>query len=539
MAHLNLIASCWIPALRQDGSRQKIRPADLVDRFSTNPVVDIVWPRADLRVATFEFLIGLLSTACPPDDIGAWRRWRDAPPSPDALAEIFAPFESAFDFDGAGPRFLQEFGELEAEASPVSALLIEQPGANTIKNNSDLFIKRGKVEVLGRSTAAVALYALQSFAPSGGAGHRTGLRGGGPLTTLAHSAHNSSLWDFLWLNTVAPPAPDETEDPREKLEKVFPWLAPTRVSDKSGRATTPRDMHPTQCFWGMPRRIQLDFEDNINRLPCAITGEVEEVIVRSYRTRPYGVNYQNALHVLSPYYQVKKGAEWLPVHPQPGGLAYRHWLGFVSDGELRKAAICVTTATRRLRASREPTKLRLYGYDMDNMKARGLIEAERPLFIVAPEIETQFHGLIERLIEGAREVVSLMAGAIRDARHGGAGEELSLAREEFYAETEAAFFSTVEQALGDVEKAPEQDFAAFRKKWLDDVLAPQAKKIFDQKISLLALAEASEIKGLERAIKARRMLGIALAGHGKSGTKLMTALALGAPVKKARKGGAK
>ena len=100
------------------------------------------------------------------------------------LAERFAQVRDAFVLDGAGPRFMQDREELVGGVVPISGLLIDSPGANTIKNNVDLFVKRGRVTTLSRAAAAMSLFALQTFAPSGGAGHRTSLRGGGPLTTL-------------------------------------------------------------------------------------------------------------------------------------------------------------------------------------------------------------------------------------------------------------------------------------------------------------------------------------------------------------------
>ncbi|MGG2362666.1 type I-E CRISPR-associated protein Cse1/CasA, partial [Salmonella enterica] len=77
-------------------------------------------------------------------------------------------------------------------------LLIESPGANTLKKNLDHFVRRGRVEVLAPAAAAMALFTLQTFAPSGGAGHRTSLRGGGPLTTLVRPGTVAGLSDALW-----------------------------------------------------------------------------------------------------------------------------------------------------------------------------------------------------------------------------------------------------------------------------------------------------------------------------------------------------
>src|SRR5699024_10547476 len=100
--------------------------------------------------------------------------------------------------------FMQDLDPLEeARIAPVSGLLIDAPGANGIKNNTDFFVKRGQAQQLCADCAALALYTIQANGPAGGAGFRTGLRGGGPLTTLIlPDEANSSLWHKLWLNVV-------------------------------------------------------------------------------------------------------------------------------------------------------------------------------------------------------------------------------------------------------------------------------------------------------------------------------------------------
>jgi CRISPR system Cascade subunit CasA len=534
---LNLIRDAWIPVRRQSGAREKMRPADLAHAFADDPIVDIAWPRADFRAAALEFLIGLLATACRPSGDSAWRRWQKTPPKPEELAARFALFETAFNFDGPGPRFLQDGGDMGDELSPISGLLIEQPGANTQKNNADLFVKRGRVEILGRSTAAMALYTLQTFAPAGGAGHRTGLRGGGPLTTLAYSPATPTLWNFLWLNVTSVFDPLDDEAPEDRLQDVFPWLAPTRVSDKTGAATVLEQIHPAQCFWAMPRRIALDLEPNIDKLPCDLTGEVEDVIVRRYRTRPYGVNYQSIPHPLTPAYKTKE--EWLPVHPQPGGIAYRHWCGLVLDGKTARPAACITAAERRLQVTQDRATLRLYGYDMDNMKARGFVETEMPLLFPPPEAEEPFRILVENLVEGAKAAASLTIGAIKMARGKEGGGGLDLVREKFFAETQSAFFATIEQGLSVLAADPDALCHDVKKAWLDAALAPLVRQTFDLEAPLMALADSGDLAALETAVNARRMLEIALAGYGKGGGELFKALGLPVPAQKPKKGGSK
>jgi CRISPR type I-E-associated protein CasA/Cse1 len=83
------------------------------------------------------------------------------------LATAFDPFADAFVLDGEGPRFLQDFDALDGEVLPVESLFIEAPGANTIKLNKDLFVKRGQSRMVSRAATAMAVYTLQQFAPSG------------------------------------------------------------------------------------------------------------------------------------------------------------------------------------------------------------------------------------------------------------------------------------------------------------------------------------------------------------------------------------
>ena len=127
-----------------------------------------------------EFLAGLFATACPPADNNAWLDWWEVAPDAAALEAAFARYAHAFSLDGPGPRFMQDVEDLVSEAEPVERLLIEAPGASTTGRNTDIMVRRNQFTALGRPAAAMALYTFQSWAPAGGAGNRTGLRGGGP-----------------------------------------------------------------------------------------------------------------------------------------------------------------------------------------------------------------------------------------------------------------------------------------------------------------------------------------------------------------------
>ena len=258
---MNLISDAWIPIRRKSGEEERIAPWEVTTRYSDDPIVALAAPRPDFNGALIQFLIGLLQTTCAPDSPRAWREWLRNPPAPEELRAKFQPVAYAFELDGEGPRFMQDAKlKLEGvkEATPIGALLIDVPGENTIQRNTDHFIKRGGVEKLCSTCTATALFTLQTNAPAGGQGHRTGLRGGGPLTTLIMG---DTLWQTAWLNVLESAAflahsgdPGKTEPSHH-----FPWLAPTRTSEKGSTTekTTPLDVHPDQHFWAMPRRIWL------------------------------------------------------------------------------------------------------------------------------------------------------------------------------------------------------------------------------------------------------------------------------------------
>lgn len=542
---LNLLLDPWLPVRRASGARDLARVVDIA-AGGPDPIVAFDWPRPDFEIASYEFVIGLLSTLLPPASHRDWRRWWNAPPNPEELGERFAPFAHAFVFDGNGPQFLQDFEDLGDEASPVAGLLIEQPGANTEKNNTDLFQKRGRVRVLARSSAAMALFTLQAFAPTGGAGHRTGLRGGGPLTTLIVPPDDEarSLWRQIWTNVPSKLARSDREGPIvEAPERTFPWLAPTRVSDKSGVATYAKDIHPAQCFWGMPRRIRLRFEDNVGRLPCDLTGRIEEVIVRDYVTRPYGVNYQGIEHPLTPSYRPKPDAVWLPVHPQPGGIAWRHWPGFVQktgeDGgrQTKPAGVVEVAETRLADLGLDRGRLRLAGFDMDNMKARAFVDTEVPIFAFRPEdtgLRGDFEKLVDRLVASTVETVSILRGALHTARGRDGGSGIDRIQEAFWQETDAAFWDALDRGVVGI-RAGEGFAALLRDHWLADVLRPTAIATFDREVAVDALAASAEVDGLRRAIEARRNLSGSLNGWGAAGARLWRSVGLEPPVADAEK----
>jgi len=497
---VNLLTEPWLPIERASGRLDWIAPHQITE--TEDPPQRLAATRPDFNGSLMQFLIGLVQTTTAVDSNRAWERAFEAPPTSDQLQAQFATVASAFEFDGDGARFMQDrtLSGDEGEEKPVSALLIEAPGAQSIERNVDHFIKRGEVERICPACAAAALFTLHTNAPSGGAGHRTSLRGGGPLTTLViHTPSESSdteepaLWRDVWLN-VRPRRQwlnDSGEPSLTEPKRTFPWLAAIEAL-QPGEETQPVHAHPAQVFWAMPRRIRLDFA-NPQAGRCDLCGGVSERLLSQYRTKNYGMNYKGAWrHPLSPYYRLKPGEPALPLHPQPGGLGYRHWLAWVlgsSDGKknIEPAAV----VSRFLGDIHENGLYRLwaFGFDMDNMKARCWYESTLPLYTLsAPDDpqalacrQSKLQSGLGQMVAAAELTVYFARSAVRSAWFGEIESkgDMSFIDAAFWSGTESAFYHGLQQWLALVQVDAESTDAEIRIKteWLD-VLRSTARTLF-------------------------------------------------------------
>ena len=531
----------WIPWRRRSGRVEWAPPSLIVDRLADDPVVAIAAPRPDFNGAIEEFMIGLLTAALQPVDEEDWLRMWEQPPARERLEQAITGLPGTFDLDGDGPRAFQDLsaGDFqEVKPAPIEQLLVDAAGDQTTRLNKDLFVKRDRFERLGRPAAAMALITMQTYAPAGGKGYRTSLRGGGPLTTLVDPrvdttgesrAHDLPLWQRLWANVQSQEqwraaVPGNVRS----LDEAFPWLgAPRRSEDKSVR-TTPSDVHPLQAFFGAPRRIRLEFD---TAGTCDMTGRFDECTVATYRTRNYGANYEGWRHPLSPHYRQKVGAEWLPVHGQPGGVGWRDWVGLTfraTDGALREPAAVVGAFARRATwLGLRTFRLHAFGYDFDNMKARGWVDASMPVFAVESEAEEQrLRDLAVRLTDATGMTSSALLGQVKRARFGETEDvagDLSAVKTELWAATEHAFYDAVADVARsglEAEALPDarcRDFA--------DVLERSATAIFDR----WCPRSGVPANGLRRVVAARYGLVMTVRGYSALGEKLFAALRIPAP----------
>lgn len=481
---LNLISDAWIPVLNSQGQRSLIAPWQITDPALVRPD----WPRADLNIACLELLIGLVFLVDPPRDVEDWQD-RQAP-DPDRLRAKLAALAPAFNLTGEGPLFLQDFVALQDAPNPPDMLFIDSAGANTAKNNADLMVRRGRYPALELPLAAMALYTFQAHAPSGGAGNRTSMRGGGPLVTLVDPG--AGLWPLIWANV-----PDGVA----QTAAALPWMRPTRVSDTDVQ-TFPPPGHGlgAEAFFGMPRRLRLVVQDDV------VTGVVQ---------RPWGTNYAGWEHPLTPYYRQKAGAELLPVHPRAGQFGYRHWLGILAeapDTDLRQRARVL-----RLRHGRGGAgSVIVAGWAMDNMKPRDFIQSVQPLVT----LERQAADLLAGLIEAAEQAGLALRMALEPLM--GDSEARDAEREAFYGDTEAGF----QARLADLQAGRAlPDVAA---DWLDEL-----RRVALSRFEARALPglDQQETDRIARIVSAQRILAGCFKGFGKYGSEMFGKLGLAPPAK--------
>jgi len=510
---MNLINDAWLPVIRASGKKEPIAPWQIAER--NDPVIELNAPRPDFQGALYQFLIGLLQTSFAPADHDVWLEYWGEPPVGKALQAQLRTIEDAFIFKGnailpALPVFMQEANLVDGETKPIAALLIEAPGGKTIRENLDHFIKRDCVGKLCYSCAATALFTLQTNAPSGGVGHRVGLRGGGPLTTLITPTENASLWQKLWLNVLDAESLVSRVD--QPAAGVFPWMGLTRWSDKNGVETRPENTHPLQVYWGMPRRIKLNYRSETTGT-CDLCGEENTALIKEYTTRNYGVNYVGEwVHPLTPYwFDPKKEKPPLSIKGQKGGLGYRHWLGFVlAKSDIGDRAAKVTRAFMEERAfdigEQRRARLWCFGYDMDNMKARCWYDHVLPLFQLNPIQRDNVLAWIGDLISAAGEVADNLGCQVKAAWFSRPADvkgdviNMNTIIQEFWQHSEGKFYKLLERITalpGNQRLVPSEIYA----EWVKELQA-MAYSLFDT----WALESPAEDLNMRRIIAARRGL---------------------------------
>ncbi|WP_319772225.1 type I-E CRISPR-associated protein Cse1/CasA [Breoghania sp.] len=540
------------PVVCRSGARRWMALPEIaaaVDNPESDYAVEFGWPRPDLDMASFELCVGIVHLAFDIRDEDDWNALWSNPPDAAVVTQKLQPLLPAFTLDGSSdgdhPRFMQDLEPLEvgakaADINPVEALFIDTPGQNGQKKNADLLTHRDRYAALGLPAAAIALYALQAYAPSGGAGNRTSMRGGGPLSAIVIPvAQADGPPVSLWRKILANVCHAERLKPAD-LPKALPWLAPTLTSDKAsgGRLVNPDkagEAHPLQAFFGMPRRIRLVMAEAPGR--CALTGEVGP-LVTGFVQKPYGVNYGVWQHPLTPYRRQKEASEPYSLKPKSGRFGYRDWISVTvgrEEGLLSEPAQTIRLARRQrahaLADGGADPRVRVGGWAMNNMEAIAYLFAEQPLHLASSASkQVALDDMARRLAAAGDLAAAHLRSAIKLGLFGpaSAGTDqgvLALAHATFYEETEAEFHDLLQDLLASADREPSADPALdLSRRWLSR-MRRVALDIFDR----LAPVPLDDMERAAPLTAAYGRLRAMFEGRGKDGAALFTELQMAVP----------
>jgi CRISPR system Cascade subunit CasA len=527
---VHLINDAWFPVRKSDGSRHLIRPCEFVDP----DIVDVDAPRADLAVAARTFLISLVTTAGLADTEKEWRRLYDKAPSSQTLIKHLRRYSPAFDLLGDEPRFCQHHAVVEEEDwQRVASLLIDGPTEESDERNHDIMTN---VIAFSPTMAALALYALQQLAPSGGRGHRQSMRDGSPMATLVSGG--STLWHSIWLNAetreqVAARSPKRWPG-EPKLGDVFPWVGKVRTSEK-GLETTTSDAHPLQVYWQMPRLLWLD-AGPAGDDQCGLTGERGDTLVRGYYRAPRGVNYSGDWrHPHAPHVRMRDGL--VPIKASARASRIGEWLGIVyrdQHGDREPAGVVTNAINNRVWSlSDASARVDVFGIEMRSAKVIGTVSHIMPIITVGPIAADE----LRAKIEGAVHAVEFMADTLSKIAEGALiGPETKDAAKRTAREdaegVKAVFLTAMERH---VESSILTASASLRVQTFDPmahahdllrIIRHEAEAAFD-----LLLPTDTWIRSIERRVRKRWKLAMILNGRSKEGARLFEVLQLPMPEK--------
>ncbi|WP_440950726.1 type I-E CRISPR-associated protein Cse1/CasA [Methanosphaerula subterraneus] len=447
----NLIQNPWIRVTRKSGaSGSFIAPWEITDAFDSDPIVSLDAVRPDFNGGLIQFLIGLVQTTMPPADEEEWIDLLEEPPPPEDLKSAFETVAEAFVLDGDGSRFMQEHNlQHQKNLKPDNYWDIYKLFIDGASEGRDLFLKFGKIKKICPICSAQALHTLQISTSGFGRGHVSTLRHGGPITSIVTG---NTLWETVWFNIMTKSSfRGNQHSDRTDLVGIFPWLTDPQISDEDGGKkkiliTNPGDVDLLQMYWPMPLRIHLII-DREQSGECDLCGTKCSSLISKFLTLPYGIGYSGVWHhPLSPHaYEKKKDMPEPvpdPIPMAPSWIAYRRWLGLVQndrsyDKRLIEPARVVSQIRNLQREDKKlflqhPTRLKVFGYQLENAKARCYYEGEMPLIPVDSSVNKEFEITVEGMIQVASlSLTSLKKCIIRAWYDADLNEALNKAKEHF------------------------------------------------------------------------------------------------------------
>ena len=393
---MNLLQDKWITVIRKNGGTEKIAPYQITDQIDSNPIVEIITPRPDFKGALYQFLIGLFQTVYAPKNETEWEDNFNTPPSPEDLKKETDKVAFAFDLFGEKIRFMQDVTIKQEKQEDLKWLLLDC--------NEEFFNKRTNLNNVCSSCSATALLTAQINSPAGGSGHRTSIRGGGPLSTLIRLDENNSeknLWKNLYLNVL--PEKSNLND----LSNIFLWVNSDNLISVLSSSMTNSDFDNIHSFWAMPRRIFL-IENADKEIQCDVCGEASKINISKYTSKNHGCNYDKTwTHNLSPYKRDEKG-ELSALLCKNDSMLYNNWLSVITKTELTQPARVIHYFFEKRDDDSEQAIINSFGYFVKPGQAKTICwyEGSIPTFKVEHQIQKLYISEAKKFIDAAKSFSS-------------------------------------------------------------------------------------------------------------------------------------
>ncbi len=458
---MNLLFDPWIPVTTIEGKEIQISMYEIV----RNDIVKTNATRADFNGALLTFLIGVLQTFFTPEDEDDWEEYFHQPPTEDKLKQVFEVHREAFNLDGDGKRFMQDYSiRNDGNNANVLKLLPGLLGDSAIIKNMDFLFKSSEMKQLPKTEVIMALYLYQIFCLSETGGkefrHHGGLRRRNTVTVLL-SLKSGSLWQNLWLNVI-----DCDEflafNQFKNKEYSFPWMEKKPYSKQKMDS----DINISEIYWSMPRRVWILSDSDNNEM------------IRDILIKPDGIEYttKRIRHPLVAYHPTKTGEVVRPVKISRTGLTYADWKLLVSSRSLSKNFQYLAENTNvndiRLIAFgyiNHPTQAKTQGWTQTSL--RHLVLKNKS---INNEIERYIN--VAKLIGDPNPVQGYLVGGVSRAwfsenkkkekpRRKAFREQTSLlVSRSFWDKTEYYFYELVDQVLNEKNLSDELK-QLYRKKW--------------------------------------------------------------------------
>ena len=453
---LNLIKDPWLPIRRLDGSTEKIAILDILSAHDSNPVMDIVTVRPDFKNYVTEMLIGVINYAFPWNDSLDWSEKLIEPYSDDMFKSALLSLVPYFDLYGNDQKihFMQE-GTLAADVVPIEQLFVEDRGG--------WFTRNTPIQKICPSCAALALCSFNFTGRAGGNGYMTGIRGGGPLSTLLRlkfEGKENTLWRQLYTNTLPKESLESLNQHGlpEEPKNVFPWAGPLRHSETK-TMTAPTDTNCYHIFFSMSNRFllapPLQTED-----VCDACGDAGHVFFDGVKRKNKGVNYTGTWrHPFSPYQPLSKDGTYIALKGKRAGLTYRDWPAIVTVAPasvLRNEKVYYDARSggdSEIPLPKAQASLYCYAYDVDNAKTRCWYSKTMPCFHFEKEYKKHAEEYLNTMLNLTTEILYYLKQALKTVRYkdlkNSTIKDWRQLETEFYEATEKDFFRNVQKLTQD------------------------------------------------------------------------------------------